>query len=128
MTHVGGEARVAFDASLQRGRHVVERTREGVEIRIVGGLEARLEPSAGDRLGGLAGGDEWSNGARRRDGTEHDAEQRGDGGGEHQRQPDAAQRALDVVEGDEIEVGAVDLRKRYAHGQDECRTDLDTHE
>ena len=54
MTDVGREAGVSFDALLQRLGHVVERLGENAQVRVVGGLEARVEATAGRLTFGAA--------------------------------------------------------------------------
>ena len=106
MAHVGGEAGIALDAQLQGLGHLVERLGEDLEVGVVGGLESRVEATAGDRRSGLGRGSHRADRASRREHSEEDPEPGGDGCGKDQRQPHAAQRGVRFLETERLEVGA----------------------
>ncbi len=103
---VGGEPGVALDALLQRLGHVVERLGEDSEVGVVGGLEAGVEAAAGDRRGRLRGGADGTDRTAGGEDAEEDAEAGRDRCGEDQRQPNARQGRVGLVEAERFEVGA----------------------
>ncbi len=111
VTDVGRESGVTLDAQLQGRCHVVERVGEHAEVGVVGRFEARVETPTGDRLGRLGGDAHGSHGATSGEDTEQHPEAGGDDPGEQEGEPNAPERAVDLVEAEELEVGVV-VRER----------------
>ncbi len=124
---VGGEAGVALDALLQRRCHVVERAGEHAEIGIVGGSEPRLEPAAGDRLGGFGGVGDRAHGPPSGEHADEHAESGRDRRGEEQRQRHVGQRLVVLVEVEELEVLGVDALEADADDLVGLAVDLGDH-
>src|SRR5262249_60360572 len=81
VAHVRREASIAVHAELQGGGHVVESRRQFAQILVVGGLQAGVEPAAGDGLGGQGGGGGGPHRAARGPDAEGGARGRGGHGG-----------------------------------------------
>jgi hypothetical protein len=114
---VGREPRVALDALLERAGHLVEGVDQRRQVGIVGTGDARVEPAAGDGLGGdaeVAERAQHLSAARR---AEHRAGERGDRRRRQQRDPERVQRALHLLERDDLVVLRVHGRQRHADGQ-----------
>ena len=96
---VRGEPGIALDALLQRRGHVVERAGEDAEVGIVGRREPRLQPPAGDRLGGLGGVGDRAHGTSGGEHADEHAESGRDRRREEQRQGHVGQRLVVFVRG-----------------------------
>ena len=96
---VGGEPGVALDSLLQRRGHVVERAGEHAEVGIVGGSEPRLQPAAGDRLGGFGGVGDRAHGTASGEHADEHAESGRDRRREEQREGHVGQRLVVFARG-----------------------------
>jgi hypothetical protein len=124
---VAGEAGIAFHARLQRGGHVVERVGQHAQVGVVGGLEAGVQPAAGDGLGGLGRVAQWADGSAGHQRPEQCAGQCGDEAGEDEAELHAVQRLGRVVQRDELEVAGVGDRQRHADDQHRLAADGGDH-
>ena len=124
---VGREPGVALDPQLQRRGHVVERRGEHAEVGILGGGQSGVEAPAGDRLRGLGRVGHRADGAAGGQHADEHAEAGRDRGREQQREGDVGQRAVVLVEAEELEVRALDRLQVDPDDDDRLAVDVGDH-
>ncbi len=115
MADVGGEAGVAFDAGLERTRHVVERRHQGLEVGVVDLHDPGVEPATGDGDGGGAHVGQRAQHAAADAEAQGGSGQGGHQGSRQQRDAEGPEGSLQVLERGDLEVGRLDRRKGHAH-------------
>ena len=107
VAHVRGEAGFPFDAILEVGRHPVEGRGQLLEVDVVTGLDPGVEVAAGDGHGGVGHPGQRPEGPAGGPPPSGRPGQGGDQGGRGQGEGQGAQRAVQLVEREDLEVGGM---------------------
>ena len=122
VAHVGREPSFAVDALFERARHCVERVGETPQVRVVDVSEARVQRTVGDPLGSVGDRDQWLHQSSRRRSADQG---RGEGRAEDpecEGSSEQVQGAVELVEGEQLEVRRPGNGDGHAGGEAEPPT------